>query len=415
MQNSVTNLWGYFERTLQGKVVELNCHDLKNIIQSELGVIFSEEINKKLLFEAAPIFMVNWCGWSSPLVFQIKQVMFSLFREYMRTSFKKLITKSYKKVNKTVETTEKGIQTDVFDYKPVSQYKLVISGPLSIISNLTFLNLNDDIILKRHLPAPLPDITYQELLNWPFISVNLNILNIKISRSMAVDYDRYLCLAGDKSLHPSSKFFFVIEESNTEPQIICYKFLVLYIENIMNLLRDTNELVTHRYLEIKSIFLEFLKDIEVVQNERIIPINLKITYSIGNGKYFRVFGTFDKSKESIVYQEILTPKVQFCLEKFSLSNILCSGEIYFKDILDIQTNPSGTEYINFISKIKNDCISYSCLFCKVSFNGELSIVKIINHLKENHKNELPVKCYRCKFQYNFKTLAGNRWCHICIA
>lgn len=399
--------------------VELDVLTIKNIISSDLSIkLKNDEVTDAKIIESIPIFMNEWPGWSRLDEFVRGEIdyetWFEKFRQYLIYKTSTLLKNNRcRKRNKNTLIQTPGVTPNI---KPDPNYTLVLSGPPRIVSNLVFSALENHIIIKQHTDTNWTFLEPTQFLNWPYVSVTFTLPEISITREMNIEYHRYISLCGDMTANPTADYIDSITETSSEHEVYTYNFLRTYFRHLLGLLHKMKEIPKDRVMEISTVLYQFLNDISAVNiHGKTIATNCKVSYNIGKFKYIR--NKKISAPTAVNFYEILIPRVQFCLNKFSVAQQNCGSTVNFTQIDNLKAlmkvRPDTKELKTFKEVIKNFCIVYKCLFCNESFAGLCAKSEVMNHFENNHKNEQSVLCFKCRLQFEIKDLAGNRWIHNC--
>lgn len=165
-------------------------------------------------------------------------------------------------------------------------------------------------------------------------------------------------------------------------------------------LKYFQDTLNFKLTEITSIFKQFLSDIyDINVHNRTIATNANICYNIGGNQYM---------KNQKHYYEVITPKIEFNLKKFSDTST--DRSLKFKSLNEYKQD------VNLLIKdfVENtDVIKYSCLFCNINFSA---MTDILHHFQFEHFVHYKVTCLTCdSATLPISNLAVQRWrpyCHL---
>lgn len=396
------------------------------MLVQDLGIkVVGVNNKRKLLIEAAPYFMKTWPGWSRSTEYADGKIdletWYERFRQYLMYKLSSVLNND----NLYKEEKPKGMKTasvqtaEEDSIKPDAPHTLVVSGPPSVVSNLVFLANNNSVVIKQHTDKPWDTLDSVQFLNWPYVSVTLNLPEIGVTRATKVEYHRYISMCGDVTANPTSPYIDSVVSTGETHEVYTYNYLYHYAKQLKELMEHCKDISQDRKTEINTILFQFMNDVSAVSiKDRTLATNCTISYNIGKFKYIRNKKMVGGNRSTAInFYEILIPRVQFSLNHFSAIQDLTSPISSFVQLNKLKNLlekfPNSESLQKFIFDLNNDCISYKCLFCDESFEGPYARHSAITHFENDHKSEQSVLCFKCRTQFEIKYLAGNRWAHDC--
>lgn len=261
-----------------------------------------------------------------------------------------------------------------------------------------------------------------ELVNWPFIEINIQFPDFKITRTNIF----------------TSEFKLIKLTSHYKPTVnkdkmaLKYKQLTKNIESFPNTfiltfmkqLRHKLGLLDCLYpsnikISILSVLTAFEKDIALCAQE--IDTNTEYFCRLSKG-YVRYLGTpvddkkktdglikyedqmkLDKNGENIRLQQIIYPTVKFHLSTFNI-------------MYDIDKKDNNYVFSIAQEMVHNlfQYISFKCCLCLFQCSGTNSKRNLEQHLNTVHALEADWHCPKCKKAFPMQIISSRRWQHECI-
>ncbi|KAF5283513.1 hypothetical protein FQA39_LY17328 [Lamprigera yunnana] len=407
-------LFDIFDAVITATSLQIDKSQLASICENDLHIDLKTYDEKliKVICEALIYYMTVWPGWQryheykngtlqlndwvekyqKYLNFKIHFIVKSAM-QYRQQQF----IKHKKADEKTTQTTQELMPAMSNKYAP---YVITIGGPPTTLNNLVFKEHNSDILLKQHKGKDWIEISCQQFLNWPNVSVTVKLPDISITRKNTHIYNRFVGLKGDTMIVPD-------------------------MEDIVHITKTT-EIKPNRLDEIKTIFKEYLQDLkEMNLYNMTMCSNIMIGYRIGKCRYVRnkkvTTGSNNQersSQPSVNFYEIITPQVDIALHHFNVHQDLHSqNHVSFQSLnallYKIEGKSSHQDMVSLHSFINNESITFSCTLCNENFGGIDAYINITDHFRKIHKSEQAVLCYKCGKQFEIKFLAKKRWSHKC--
>ncbi|XP_022904156.2 uncharacterized protein [Onthophagus taurus] len=413
----------YFNSIANREVLHLNSRSVTPVLSVDLGIdlkMVSSRM-KYVLAEALCYFMKVWPGWSTadyknPL---LKDDCFSKYQDYLRSKLMYIIDNEsqFRKDGdfQRGESVSVESQTDIPSKtnKPEAAFNLAITGKPSVLNNIVFIELDNNILIKNHLEKPwkqLPSMVY--FLNHPYVKISVDLPSVKFSRSNVHVYKRYITDGGDTTTCPPTDFITEVVNTipNSTPKVYSYDFISAYFKQLTSILTKYN--INNHHL-IQSIISEFLQDIkDCNMNGGTMAAPFMVTYNIGGKVYVRnkkMVVSINKNKNAINFCEILTPKVSFALQEFNVVEDENAKELSFIDLNKI-ASMSKEEHLTLINAF-NNCVTFHCTLCDKVYQGERCYSDCLDHFRFLHKGEQAVVCFRCRKTFEVINLASTRWAH----
>lgn len=108
----------------------------------------------------------------------------------------------------------------------------------------------------------------------------------------------------------------------------------------------------------------------------------------------------------ISFYEYIRPKLEYTLNKLNVTQDLSNANKL--DFIDLKLNFEQDRF-------PDNAITYTCLFCNVSYSGFDGKTGMTMHIKEKHRLESEIVCCKCGQKFNFCALVGSRYRHNCEA
>lgn len=269
------NLNKCFSSIINDRVLKVTVEDLKLILKDDLeGLSGSAKDIENVLVNMLPYYMKIWPGWSKAEEYSSGKLSYNVwyekFRQYLMYKICYIIKSKENYLSETTKkavTANKSLQTETDMYPPFS---LHISGPPNILTNMVFLTSNsvyymvliyfffitivaflDDVVVKQHNTKPMEQIHLKAFLNWPYLSIEVNLPEISLVRVNQHEYQRYLAVPG--TLMPSCSsipFIRHITQESDDNMVFTYSYLRAYTTNLLLLL--------NRYKKVSDTFISFL-------------------------------------------------------------------------------------------------------------------------------------------------------------
>ncbi|XP_022904160.2 uncharacterized protein [Onthophagus taurus] len=417
----------YFNSVANREVLHLNVKSVTPVLSVNLGIdlkMVSTRM-KYVLAEALCYFMKVWPGWSTtdyknPL---LKDDCFSKYQDYLRSKLMYIIDNEsqFRKDGdfQRGETVSVECQTDIPSKtnKAEAPFNLVITGQPSVLNNIVFIEVENNILIKQHLEKPwkqLCSMTY--FLNHPYVKISVDLPKVRFSRSNVHVYKRYITDGGDTTTCPPTDFISEVVNTfpNSTPKVYSYDFISAYFKQLTSILTKYD---VKNHLLIRSIFGEYLQDIkDCNMHGGTMAAPFMVTYNIGGKVYVRnkkmvVSTSKNKDANAINFCEILTPKVTFALQEFNVVEDTNAKEISFIDLNKIESM-SKEEHLTLINAF-NNCVTFHCTLCNKVYQGERCYSDCLDHFRFLHKGEQAVVCFKCRRTFEVINLASTRWAHNC--
>ncbi|KAF5289739.1 hypothetical protein FQA39_LY03656 [Lamprigera yunnana] len=433
-----------FDAVITATSLQIDKSQLASVCENDLHIDLKTYDEKliKVICEALIYYMTVWPGWQryheyksgtlqrndwvekyqKYLNFKIHFVIKSAM-QYRKQQFEK-----HKKVDeKTTQTTQELTTSMSNNYAP---YVVTIGGPPTTLNNLVFKEHNNDILLKQHKGKDWVEISCQQFLNWPNVSVTVKLPDISITRKNTHIYNRFVGLKGDTMIVPDMEDIVHITKTTEVKQVdlkpYTYNFFSYYFLQLNDVLSKISNIKQNRLDEIKAIFKEYLKDLQEMNLYNMTMCsNIMIGYRIGRCRYVRnkkVTAASNNQERSsqrgVNFYEIITPQVDIALHHFNVHQDLHSqNHVSFQSLnallYKIEGKSSHPDIASLHSFINNESITFSCTLCNENFGGIDAYSNITDHFRKIHKSEQAVLCYKCGKQFEIKFLAKKRWSHRC--
>ncbi|KAK4874904.1 hypothetical protein RN001_014264 [Aquatica leii] len=337
----------------------LNSNDMKRILSEDLGIA-DTNLRQPLLnvLEATVMhYLKIWDGWKRPAGSYSTEsnfeVAFVSLRQYLSS-----------KCNFVIQHADEYIQE-------ICDYKLIIAGPPSILDSIVTSIKNDDILVD-HAVYAWRDLRFSEFLNWPFVSVEVKLLDLHLKRN----------------------------------KVLFQRFYVIQLLVVLQKIR-VEASVIKALAEIYHQFLEDVREMNIAHGS--MCTNTTVSFQIGKQKYTR---SKLVPNEPVHFVEHISPQVDLTLfDCTAVQDMHDANIISFTRLNSINPNNFDTQHLIYI--INNTAIKYSCTFCSKSFGGPDALKHCTEHFSILHKVGEPVACLKCHKCFQVKTLSGSRWKHSC--
>lgn len=403
---------------------------LQNDCRITVNNLKDEIVN--LLMDGFFYYCKVWPGWEKKSPYLNGEISFNIwhkqFIEYLSYKCRDLLekTKKYcgerKPTMKTAETQTEETSTSI-DECP---YKLVIGGHPTIINNIAILTRDENIYIKQHPIKSWVPLTVAEFINWPFVGVELKILNIHFERVNAHNFTRYITIDHSELNIIDTNFITRIKKHSILARSYTYLYFKFYIKQLFDVLSKI-PLIDAEFLgHLKSVCEQFLEDIKEMNiNDGSMQSHTSVGYHIGNFKYYRQkqIVTSQKSKPNenqtvINLVEIIVPEVVCTLHKFNaVQDLADTSTVTFKSLNKLAKqveDPNNTFIPTLVENILLESITYYCTFCSISFVGQLALLNLTAHFEQSHKIGHHLICHQCGGQFDMHQLVTKRWSHKCI-
>lgn len=103
---------------------------------------------------------------------------------------------------------------------------------------LIMILISDDVVIKQHNTKSMEQINLKAFLNWPYVSVEVNLPEISLVRVSQHEYQRYLAFPGSvMPSYSSIPFIRNITQESEENTVFTYMYLRAYTSNLLLLLK----------------------------------------------------------------------------------------------------------------------------------------------------------------------------------
>ncbi|KAF5294396.1 hypothetical protein FQR65_LT10761 [Abscondita terminalis] len=384
-----------FRAVIDDVSITLGVNDMRNILLVDLNV---PETNLRqpllnVLEEVILHYCKTWKGWEKSIDYYKDQFNFQIgFLEilrFIREKCKIVIEQSHVYIEEVAKSQleETTLVTD--PSKPTCPYKLTIGGPPSILNTLVAVIKNDDILIKQHEETPWRTLTASEFLNWPFVSVEVKLLDLELKRVNTHNFQRYIAKANQKLPLPESKFISEVTKLSKDGKPYTHTFFNFYFIQLFNILRKIQG--ESRISELQHIYTQFLMDIKEMNIHESMCTNTTVQFNIGKQKYSRsklMVGTNNENKNglrAINYVEHIIPQIDLTLHKCTAAQDMSDTKsVTFKRLNTIKVSKVDDDttfggYYGFKLYVKFDSSSIT----------EVTLQKI--NCFEKHFKEFPEK------------------------
>ncbi|KAK5640816.1 hypothetical protein RI129_009363 [Pyrocoelia pectoralis] len=372
---------------LSSSKLSVHALDVIAILQNDCKVTVVNLIDDivNLLMDGFFYYCKVWPGWRKKPQYLDGEISFNLwhkqFIEYLSYKCTELLekTKKYccgrKSTMITAEAQTEETNTSIDD----CPYKLVIGGHPTIINNIAILTRDENIYIKQHPIKSWVPLTVAEFVNWPFVAVELKILDMHFERVNAHNFTRYITIDHSELNITDTNFITHIKKNSILARSYTYVYFKFYIKQLFEVLSKISLIDAEYLAQLKSVCEQFLEDIKEMNiNDGSMQSHTTVRFHIGNFKYYRQkqIVTSQKSKPHdnqtvINLVEIIVPEVVCTLHKFNtLQDLTDTSSVTFKslNILAKQVeDPNDTFVPSLVENILLEGIVYHCTFCNISF------------------------------------------------
>ncbi|KAB0793460.1 hypothetical protein PPYR_13080 [Photinus pyralis] len=418
---------------LSSSKLQVHALDLTAILRNDCSLSIANVSHDiiNLLIDGFLYYCKVWPGWVRKTEYLNGKIAFNVwhkqFKEYISYKCSALLDRAKKHLQQnsnliTVETQTEETSTDCYQ----CPYKLVIGGHPTIINNIAILTRDENIYIKQHPIKPWAPLTVAEFINWPFVAVELKLLDLHIERVNAHNFSRYITIDHSELNISDREFITHIKKHSLLARSYFYVYFRFYIEQLFEVLSSIGKISTDHLCNLKMICEQFLEDIrEMNINGGSMQTHTTVGFHIGNFKYYRQKQIVTSQKDQVQDNktiinlvEIIVPEVVCTLHHFhAVQDISVSDTVSFKslNLLTKQIADPFDESINrLVQKILEDSVVYRCTFCTVAFSGERALSNLTSHFSDLHKVGHHLICNRCGGQFDMQQLVTKRWKHKCI-
>ncbi|XP_031341360.1 uncharacterized protein LOC116169416 isoform X2 [Photinus pyralis] len=282
-----------FDAVISGITLEVNRKHLESIINKELNIETNElDIRlTKVLCEAVVYYVGIWTDWEHRN--QHHDVWFKRFCEYLTVKTNYIIKNSTEFIEDNGDVVEKETQTNKIDrQKELAPYNIVVGGPPAVLNNLIFTMYNGSIVIKQHIPKPWKDLKLPQFLNWPYVTTEVKLPDISITRANQHQISRFIALEGIPLMRPHfdriNHITRIPEKAENEFKPYSYSYFSHYFGQLNAILQTLPHGNRQRLVELAAIFTEFLKDIkEMKLYKSTMSPYVTVGFNIGKCRYIR--------------------------------------------------------------------------------------------------------------------------------
>lgn len=274
---------------------------------------------------------------------------------------------------------------------------------------------------KEDQAAPkAPDVTLEQLLFWPDISVKITLPDITFTRCLASNVDRAIVIGDDENINldktPNVTEIRGIKKvvTNKTNGSISKEMFDVYISAIEQA-ATLVDISRTRLPEIQCIFQRIKRDMELLP-----CIQVKSEYSRfpNKYKYKRYFdNTTEKSetegRAKAVLREVINPEIIFDIERCNFQTEKLTE--WEKDLCEYMENifvKRQPAQLNTIKEIMKKCITIKCTICHETFDNALCMISAKAHLSK-HFHDKHWQCFECKKSFSQVDLCLMGWAHEC--
>lgn len=278
-----------------------------------------------------------------------------------------------------------------------------------------------DVITEYPPAPPLPEISLDQLLNWPGIGVVLSLRDITYSRRTVPHYEHSIVFGSNSRINLDltenvlkNRRLATVTAQKPGP-LISKQVLEAYISGI----EATVQLVDvskSRSAELLSILQIIKQDIEPLKT-----ICAKTSYSKypNQQKYMRIFdndseqSTRKRQIEKTFLRETINPEVLFEIERCTfLTDKLTTWENEITGFFEDLFVKNDQKRKNSLKDSFKKCISFVCLICNKTFDGVLCMYALKAHLAMHYFNK-DWSCTKCDQTWSQFDLTKDCWVHNC--
>ncbi|XP_077285141.1 uncharacterized protein LOC143910512 [Arctopsyche grandis] len=382
------------------KVNRLTGKNCKAII-SHLTEKKPREIMMNLDVSCFKILLHRWKGWSRCAELSVDQLYSNLH---------KYLTHNWNHVEPFLSTYIDKVQKKEL----CKEEGLVVSCPLKWLKSLFYFKAVGNHVYNMTLPKDQWEkhISTECLSNWPFVSIRMTLPNFEMVHKN-FNHDEFAVVNLNHRLNnfiadcPMNTKLHYRHSQFTDTYIS--SFVITYISQLKFMLTHQSVVTTKKRDDIMAALNEFTKDLVLATDS--VDTNTEYYANLTPHPYIRYLGDNTPPPENVAEEETVTvrlkqityPAVKFELVKFSCQyNLTTDGKLSF--ILSD----------NFASSnILNNCLSYECTLCNLTYNSFLAPYELSVHLVNNHGFEPNWLCSFCGVSFNTEDLSLSRWSHSC--
>lgn len=272
-------------------------------------------------------------------------------------------------------------------------------------------------------PAPptIPDIKFEQLLEWPGVSITVAVDHFKIRhafksnlrRQIVCDNDPLIELAAEPNVM-EPRYVSSAAPTSRRNKTIARSAVLTYIPALLKA-GAIYDIQASKLNELKMAFDVIKRDLKAMPYDE---LEMRSTHSQYQNKYkyVRYFPNDATSPniQAACVREVINPEMNFFIER-------CLFTVETIDIWLDQMNDILKEMFVHKSKLYGDglrerfkkCITLECEFCYVTFDGALGSVAMIAHMKEKHYVAKNWSCTNCKQSWSHIELLSMKWKHEC--
>ncbi|KAF5302515.1 hypothetical protein FQR65_LT00887 [Abscondita terminalis] len=270
--------------------ITFGINDMRNILLIDLHIPETSLRQPLLnvLEEVVLHYCKTWKGWEKSTDYYRNhfniQIGFLDILKFIRVKCKTVIEQSQVYI-KEVEKSRLEETTSVTD-PSTCPYKLTIVGPPSILNTSVAVIKNDDILITQHDETPWRTITHSALLNWPFVSVEVKLLDLELKRVNTHNLQRYIAKADQKIPVPETEFISEVTKLSDTGKPYTHTFFNFYFIQLFNVLQKIQGIKESRIRELQSICTQFLMDVKEMNIAHgSMCTNTTVQFNIGQHKY----------------------------------------------------------------------------------------------------------------------------------
>lgn len=406
----------------------LGTNDMKSILLEDLHI---NDINLRqpllnVLEGTVLHYLKTWDGWKLPVGSYKRdfefQVAFIKLCHYLTLKCNFVIRHAKEYIQELSKSSTYNSQAGTLSNTDCV-YKVVIGGPPSILNTIVALIRDDDIVVRQHAEHSWTTVTLKEFLNWPYVSVEVKLLDLHLKRVNSHKFQRYIAKTNQKISFSENEFISKVTKFSEDAKPYTHTFFRFYFIQLFNVLQKLEGVNATRVKELQEVYTQFLDDVKEMNIANgSMCTDTAVSFQIGNQKYARSKFISKKDekneKESINFIEHILPHVDltlfYCTAVQDMSDTTGVTFKRLNAVIKRGIKSSDHDIQNLMFVVNNTCVEYACTFCYKKFIGSQALKEVIGHFAHEHKVGHPVVCFKCHKQFQVKSLAGDRWKHACI-
>lgn len=265
-------------------------------------------------------------------------------------------------------------------------------------------------------PAQLSDITFEQLLHWPGVSLLINIEQMQFERKFLPNIQRQIVIGDDPLIQlpteaNSVDTRHVLNHILTEKKVHLSKQSICDYMPALLAAGSIYDIPASKLSELKTAFDVIKTDVESVPSEDIEKKSIHTTFPNKYG-YVRYFPNDTTDRKPTTMREIINPEVHFSFQRCTFTSCaswLPELEEYLEAMFVSRTKAFGDAFRERMKK----CITLRCDYCYSTYEGPLASFSLIAHMKDKHYFAKNWTCINCRQSWSHTELLSMKWQHHC--